>query len=160
MEAPCPCEALFGFCCCPRCFEFYFIFYKCICPSVCLYSTCVHEPTEVRGECQLPRNWSARCQWACTSERLSPLELGRALFCPFKNNSSGLGSGELCSIKHGFSSFKFMSNPQTSQSTNLKLLILVASEHNFCYSPKSCMCTWERERLLTNPDLGRVQSPQ
>lgn len=27
-----------------------------------------------------------------------PFELGRALFCPFKNNSSGLGSGELCSI--------------------------------------------------------------
>lgn len=42
---------------------------------------------------------------------------------------------------HGFSGFKFMSNPQASQNTDPNLLILVASEHNFCYSPKSGICT-------------------
>lgn len=42
---------------------------------------------------------------------------------------------------HRFSGFKFMSNPQSSQNTDLKLLILVASEHNFCHSPKSGICT-------------------
>lgn len=160
MEVPYPCEALFGFCCCHRCFKFYFIFYKYICLSVCLCITCVHEATEVRGGCQLPPNWSARYQWACNSECLS----SQAGLCFVLSKTIAqvweVESFAALTHAHGFSSFKFMSNPQASQSTNLKLLILVASEHNFGYSPKSCICTWERERLLSNPDLGRVQSPQ